>query len=617
MRDALSPIPAWALLVAFTSTATHACAQRASAIDASETDTAGGTDATHETDAPGDIDAAADAPAETSIVDAGLPDGAWRSVLFPADWRPAHAGGMPDARGRILPDFSYAGYHRGERHPPFGTGTVVATVDSALGDGVQDATSAIQSAITTACGLGGGVVRLLRGLYRVRLPSDTASEAIRIGCSGVVLRGDGPDATRVLYDDPRRARSKSVIAIRGSGAFVDGSSTMTYALASDAMLPTQTLELVSTTGLAAGAWVVVRNDVTDAFRAEHRMDAASSGEPGLWPIGSFRGIFYPRRIVRVDGTRITLDEPTHYPLLTRDRARAYVLVGFVEESGIESLAIGMVENRTSPISEPGSDDEYTVAGTTAYEVHDARGVTLDRVHDAWLYDVDTFLPAGNASGAHVLSHGIFFAQASFRITVEGCDFGRPQYRGGGGNGYLFHLQGNDALITQSTSTLARHGFTTNQAVTGNVVLRVAARQSRFADDSHRFLAHANLYDNMRLEGDWLQSVNRGTTSSGAGFTGTRNVFWNTIVAANHASARGCAVESAQWGDGYLIGSRAEGTAMARLCPTSFSNNYWSSIDQGAPTDFVEGESEGATLFPESLYEAQRALRCARDGIVCD
>jgi hypothetical protein len=295
----------------------------------------------------------------------------------------------------------------------------------------------------------------------------------------------------------------------------------------------------------------------------------------------------------------------------------YALTGFIEESGVESLAIGMVENRTSTITEPGSDGDYTTTGTTGYEVHDARGVTFDRVHDAWLYDVDTFLPAGNTSGAHVLSHGVFFAQGSFRITVDGCDFGRSQYRGGGGNGYLFHLQGNDALVVNSSATDARHGFTTNQAVTGNVFLRDTARTSRLANDTHRFLSHANLYDNIRLEGDWLQSVNRGETSSGAGFTGTMQVYWNTVVASNPRTARGCAVESAQWGHAYMIGSRAEAGAMALLCPSSFSNGTWASLDQGAPADDVEGEGMGSTLYPVSLYEAQRAMRCTRDSIACD
>ena len=44
----------------------------------------------------------------------------WRSSLYPKDWRPGYA----DAQGRFLHDFSYAGYHRGERALPDVAGPV-------------------------------------------------------------------------------------------------------------------------------------------------------------------------------------------------------------------------------------------------------------------------------------------------------------------------------------------------------------------------------------------------------------------------------------------------------------------------------------------------------------
>lgn len=545
------------------------------------------------------------------------PPGTWRSALYPRGWRPVHAGGAPDAEGRFLPDFSHAGWHRGETRPPYGAGAPVATVDAALGDGATDATSGIQGAIDRACAAGGGVVLLPAGTYRVRLPAADATAALRIGCSRLVLRGEGPARTRLLVDDPDRLRGKAAIAARGAGSIADSTSTTTYALVRDVTLPTLELELDGAPALAAGDWIAVRADNTDAFRAEHRMDEAASGEGGLWPASSFRGLVYPRRVVRVDGARLELDAPIHYPLRVRDRARVYALPGFLEEVGLESFAIGMVENRATPDrAEPGSDEDYGASGTTGYLVHASRAVELERVHDAWIHDVDSFRPDGNATGAHVLSIGFLLGQGASRVTVEACELGFPQYRGGGGNGYLFHLQGHDALLVGSTSEHARHGFIFNQAASGNVLRRVTAIDSRYSDDSHRFLANANLYDEVSLDRAWLQAVNRGTTSSGAGFTATRHVFWRTHVIANHRSARGCAVESAQWGFGYLVGSRAEAGAMALLCPRSFSNSYWAGLDQGAPEDLVEGEGMGETLWPPSLFVSQLALRCAREGRGC-
>jgi len=56
--------------------------------------------------------------------------------------------------------------------------------------------------------------------------SAAAFSAITLGCSRLVLRGDGPDASRILFDDPLRARQKAAIALRSlRGSFWDTAST--------------------------------------------------------------------------------------------------------------------------------------------------------------------------------------------------------------------------------------------------------------------------------------------------------------------------------------------------------------------------------------------------------
>jgi hypothetical protein len=548
------------------------------------------------------------------------PPGTWRSALFPRGWQPLDEGGAADAQGRFLPDFSYAGYHRGEQRPPYGQGTVVGTVDATLGDGVVDATADIQAVLDAACTQGGGVVRLPAGTYRVQLPSAAATAAIRLTCSHLVLRGDGPTLSRILVDDPLRLRDKSGIALGGtSGSIWDGTTTQLYPLLTDAPVGTRTVTVADPTSLAVGDWVAVRNENTAAFLAEHRMDQAQNGDTADWWTG-MKGLVYPRKITAISGGTIELDAPTRYVLKTRDAARLYKLPTFVEESGIESLGLGMVENTTGPAggTEASHDNDYTVVGTTGYEVHASQLLNVSNLHDGWLYDLQTFVPTQNtASGVHVLSHGVNYSQSSFRITTQKCQIGRAEYRGGGGNGYLYHVQGNDLLFVDDQATNARHGFIINQASSGNVFLKSKIVTSRLTDDSHRFLAQANLYDSLVLQQGWLSAVNRGNTSTGGGFTSTQHVFWNTQVDQNHASAMSCAVETAQWDWGYAIGSRAAAGQSAKFCTASVTNTYWASLDQGPPTDFTEGEGLGATLYPQSLYEAQLARRCGLHGLACD
>jgi hypothetical protein len=545
-------------------------------------------------------------------------DGEWRSSLFGPDWLPMDEGGMADSENRFLHDFSYAGYHRGEIKPPYGQGAVVVTVDQNLGDGRTDATSSVQTAIDQACKLGGGVVRVPAGTYRVRLPEATSRAALALTCSWVILRGDGSATTRILFDDAERARSKFILSVRApSGSIWSGSEN--HVLPSDVTHPTRRIELASTAGLTVGDWVAVRNDVTPAFRAEHRMNMATTGAAAdWWPSDSFLGLVYPRRIVRIEDNAVYLDAPTRYTLKVRDQARLYRINGLIEEAGIEGLSFGMVQNTKSPVTPENDHDlDYDLVGTTGYEVHASAAIELDRIHDSWIYDVTSFVPEPNLhSGVHLLSNGIKIQPGAFRITVETCRLGQPQYRGGGGNGYLYQIQGHDNLLVNVRSENARHGFIVNGSASGNVFLRAHTVASRMSDDSHRYLAQANLYDGVKLESAWLQAVNRGETSTGGGFTATMTVFWNTHVIKNHPSAKGCAVETSQWAWGYAIGSHAKAGQQGKLCKVSFSNSTWSKLDPGNPVDFVEGEHQGATLFPQSLYEAQLELRCARQKIAC-
>jgi hypothetical protein len=574
------------------------------------TDAAEATDVAEATDGAGTTDGADGG--------AGDPPGTWRSVLFPRGWLPLDEGGSADAQGRFLHDFSYAGYHRGEASPPYGMGTASVTVDATLGNGTTDATAAIQSAIDTACGRGGGVVAIPAGTYVLKLPSATAAQALLVSCSHLVLRGAGPTQTRLLFDDAARARQKAVIAFVASSPGIYDPTTGD-AFAGDVLLPTHSVNLTTSAGLAVGDAIVLRNDVTAAFRAEHRMDAAHTGQGDFWPSSVFQGLVYPRTITAITGNTIQIDAPTRYALKTRDNARVYPLPAFLQESGIESLAIGMVES-TAPASgatETATDNDYLTPGTMGYAVHESRALFFDRIHDSWIYDVDTFVPDANkASGVNILSIGIWATTSVFRTTIEGCNFGRPQYRGNGGNGYSFLVQGDDNLIVRDTATTGRHGLIVSEPASGNVFLHDTATNSRFADDAHRFLANANLYDEIDLDGDWLQAVNRGTESGLAGFTATSHVFWNTHVLHNNAVAAGCAVETAQFDWGYAIGSRADPGQQAKLCPMSFTSPAWAMLDQGPPTDFVEGEGKGDTLYPSSLYAEQRSLRCARQHLTC-
>ena len=113
-----------------------------------------------------------------------------RSRLYPADWYP----GFKDNKGRFLHDFSFAGYHLGER--PIPVSAIAAGIDvtkapyEADATGQRDSTQAIQSAIADAAAQGGGVVYLPEGTYQVNPPAGK-DFSLNVPASHIVLKGAG------------------------------------------------------------------------------------------------------------------------------------------------------------------------------------------------------------------------------------------------------------------------------------------------------------------------------------------------------------------------------------------------------------------------------------------
>ncbi len=119
------------------------------------------------------------------------PNGSVRSLLYPEDWEPGYSIRHPDyVEPLFLQDYSYAGYHHGEKSIPYASANVIS-VDAAT-DGSMDASEAIQGAIDRAVARNGGVVYMPAGLYRIDRP-------LHIQGSNVVLRGAGADETRLWF----------------------------------------------------------------------------------------------------------------------------------------------------------------------------------------------------------------------------------------------------------------------------------------------------------------------------------------------------------------------------------------------------------------------------------
>ncbi|MDQ0900551.1 glycosyl hydrolase family 28-related protein [Paenibacillus sp. V4I7] len=514
---------------------------------------------------------------------AGTP---WRSSLYPSEWNP----GFKDVQGRFLHDFSYAGYWRGEKSipstPPGATYNVV-TQYGADSSGTNDSTNAIQNAINAAGAAGGGIVYLPAGTYRVK-PQGTAASALWINKDNVVLRGSGKTST-FIYNDSTSMRNKAVIRISPvtSADWFTPTNTPT-SIRSDVQPQAMTIPVNSVSGYSINEFIIVHSDATDAFIADH-------GMTGKWD-ASLKGPTFYRKITGIDASanRLTLDIPIRYTLKTRDNARVYKVGEAVAEAGIEDLSIGMKQHTGTGWG----DLDFNVTGTGAYDVHASKAITFANAKNSWVDNVNSYKPSSNSGDYHLLSHGISLFQ-SRTVTVQNTHLQKPQYKGEGGNGYMYIMQGSDNLVQHATATNGRHNFTFQYLWTsGNVIHNSTSNFPRLASDFHMHLSMANLFDNMTMNGDFIEAVYRPYGTIEHGWTTTQSVIWNTNGIA-YAAGQSSIVKSKQFGQGYVIGTRGAANGVTYTVPAS---------DGSAPQDLVEGIGTGLDLVPQSLYLDQKAKR---------
>lgn len=531
---------------------------------------------------------------------------AWQSDLYDSAWDSENLGSF--YTDKVLQDFSYAGYHRGEILIPTIEGPIFNVVDYGADPGGRtDSTHAIQTTIQIAESAGGGVVYLPAGTYKVS-PSD--SQCLTIRRSNIVLRGAGVEKTFILNSD-HRMRSKHIIHVENPGSSSWSSTGSTsVSITEDLTRPTCLIPVSSTSGYAPGDWVIVRNNITDDWIDEHK-------EPGWIGHGSrLGGLLYCRQLVAVDpeANTVTLDVPIRYTLLQRDNARMYKAPEMLQEVGLEDFSIGNVQH---PGSTWGGGD-YSTPGKAAYDAHGSYAISLRRARNCWIRNVHSFQPSGNTSTCHILSNGIGLWQCR-GISIDRCHFQRPQYGGGGGNGYMYRIMANECLISDCTAHFSRHGFVLSHMIaSGNVFTGCTDSRTKRAtgntgsyitsgsgSDHHMHFSHSNLFDGCRAIDSFYAAAYRpyGSTPK-HNLTAAHSAYWNMHGQGSYSYV----VHTQQVRYGYVIGTSGPSANVK-------TSAVGGSSAKTAPSDHVEGKGAGATLEPASLYYDQLSRRLEYGNLI--
>lgn len=500
----------------------------------------------------------------------------WRSALFPDDWTAGFSVETESGLPAALQDYSYAGYRAGEEPLPALTldGAVSVLDHGADGSGLLDSTDAIQAAIDAVADLGGGVVHLPAGTYRV-------DGMLSVTHSDTVVAGDGATGTFISFT--RSDAMSDTNHLQFSGTLSAGPPT---ALAIDVGPGDRRLPLGAAGDFSVGDRVGIGMVISEDFVGDHEMD-------GLWTFaaGDRRTIF-KRTITAVDADAtpptVTIDVPIRYPMRVRDGADVRRETGAITGCGMEGISVSTAVDWAAAWS---NDRNHAVGFLYA--------------EDCWVRDLGSWAGLVGDEDHHLQSGGILIKR-SRRMTVADSTLEKAQNRGGGGNGYLYEImQSDEVLIRDSTGRAGRHNFIQNWdfGTTGCVFLRTLSEDGEaWADSSgwwapmgaseyHHALAMANLVDQSTVHDGWA-AKNRMTWSSGAGHSATQCVFWNTAGTGS--------LESLQYGMGYVIGTDG-------LTVRTDVIDFYDSEGTG-PEDWVEGIDEGAELWPPSLYEEQLRRR---------
>ena len=239
-----------------------------------------------------------------------------------------------------LADFSYVGYHSGERSIPDPGWKVFDVTDfGAVPDDGKSDKEAVVKAIAAAEENGSGIVYFPAGRFRINDISDPHNEPIRITSSHIILRGSGSGAngTELFMErhmdpsDPKKLWTcLYVIDISGRGG-VDVSSKVT----SNSRRETFSVRVARPSSFREGDWVelIYKDNSPEAVAA-----ATAPYEPdAAWKsiINDGVEVYEIHRIHTISGNRLTFKEPIHSDINADWKVRK---LSMLEEIGVEDIA---------------------------------------------------------------------------------------------------------------------------------------------------------------------------------------------------------------------------------------------------------------------------------------
>jgi len=412
-------------------------------------------------------------------------------------WGAAGEKWTPESR---LPDFSFAGYRRGEEPFHIPKAQISVAAFGAKGDGKTDSTAAFKNALAVAQGQ---VLVIPPGRY-------VLSDLLEIKRSNIVLRGAGPEKTTLLFVNPleklRPTTAKTdsgqpttqwswsggLIAIGDCGNVAKGAAARVTA---DARRGARKLVLDRRTFHPGDEIILTVNDDEDQSLLKYLYRGQTGDISGLnkWKV---RQVF---RITEVAGQEVSLDRGLRFEVRAAWQPTVAKFAPAVTDVGVEGVAF---EFPATPYAGHFKELGFNPVAINASAAH------------CWLRNIRVH---NGDSGPYV--NGFFCTIDGIRLTAD------PERRSKQGHTGHHGIQfgGSDCLCTNfQFDTLFIHDLTVQSAL-GCVFSKGKALDLNM--DHHRWAPYENLFADIDAgEGRRLFS------SSGGGNRGAHTAagetFWN-------------------------------------------------------------------------------------------
>lgn len=411
-------------------------------------------------------------------------------------------GELWDPRGR-LPDYSWAGYHGGEKAIPdveqLGWPTIDVTDFGAVPNDSIDDLAAFQAAIAAAPA-DGAILHLPKGEYVLK-------SWLKVDRGNLIIRGDG---------DQDLANGGTVLFCPLSSDEVSGSHIQGYHTGEDGLFITftglrfndgqpineetrrgdRTVTVVDGSVFKVGQPVVLSMTDTEIqgtlWDHLHNGQAIPIEDPASWSL--IQNTRWSYTVERVERNLVTLREPLQMdirkewgPLLAASR--------HIQEIGIQDLRMRFPLPATHPahLTEPGYN-----------------GIMFDHVRDSWIRNV-TFENADN---------GITFHSSAYSTAKDISLTGRAGHHGLS-VAYDGHILEEDLEFTTNDGRDWIHAATVNHLCPGCVISRLKGPAIK-ALDLHSNTPFETLYVEVLGPWSYLSSGDPGAWPH----TGARTTYWN-------------------------------------------------------------------------------------------